>query len=145
MPVIKTRKKILQPPIKYKEHEQSKYYNSHIWQRLRSYYYSRHPLCECCLAHDRYTPAEHVHHRRMFMSGKDDNERWRLLSDQNNLTSLCIVCHEADCCMCSVRSTVGRLDSDRRIDDDGQLRQDCGRHRRRVGSHRFARTLADAR
>ena len=95
MPVIKTSKKILQPPIKYKDNEQSKYYSSHIWQRLRNYYYSRHPLCECCLAHDRYTPAEHVHHRRMFMSGKDDNERWRLLSDQNNLTSCCRVCHEA--------------------------------------------------
>ena len=95
MPVIKTSKKILQPPIKYKENEQSKYYSSQIWQRLRNYYYSRHPLCECCLAHDRYTPAEHVHHRRMFMSGKDDNERWRLLSDPNNLTSCCRVCHEA--------------------------------------------------
>ena len=37
--------------------------------------------------------AEHVHHVIPFMSGSTDEERWNLLTDVNNLQSLCLNCH----------------------------------------------------
>lgn len=94
MPTINLKRKILQPKIEYKIHEQQQYYSSGVWQRLRNLYIKQNPLCECCLSHDVYTPAEHVHHRRMFMSGEDNEERWKLLADTNNLMSVCRKCHE---------------------------------------------------
>ena len=95
MPII-NRKQIRPKTVEYKHDDKSaEYYNSNAWYSLRNEYYAKHPLCECCLSHDRVTAAAHVHHRRKFLSGITDTERWQLLLDENNLMSVCTRCHTA--------------------------------------------------
>lgn len=72
----------------------SKYYNSKQWKNLRNYYIRRNPLCEICLNKGIVKAAEEVHHIRPFLSGKTDEERYKLLTDESNLMSLCIPCHK---------------------------------------------------
>ena len=38
--------------------------------------------------------AEEVHHKRPFLSGQTEDERWQLLLNPNNLMSLCAECHD---------------------------------------------------
>lgn len=73
----------------------SQFYSSPAWQRLRNTFITEHPVCECCLEHKRVTPAEHVHHRRPFKYGKNEEEQWSLFLNQNNLVALCECCHYA--------------------------------------------------
>ena len=95
MPSI-NRKQIRPKTVEYKHDDKSaEYYNSNAWHSLRDEYYAKHPLCECCLSHGRVTAAEHIHHRRKFLSGITDTERWQLLLDENNLMSVCAKCHTA--------------------------------------------------
>lgn len=80
---------------KYKHNNQSaKFYNSKSWKTLRNSYIRSYPLCERCLENNIITPAEHVHHKREFLSGNTDEERWQLLLDTDNLMSVCIKCHK---------------------------------------------------
>lgn len=80
--------------IQYKhENKSAKFYNSIYWQKLRHAYIVENPLCECCLKQDKITPANHVHHIKPFLSGVDDNDRWNLLLNIDNLMSVCVKCH----------------------------------------------------
>lgn len=93
MPTI-NRKQIRPKQVEYKHDDKSaEYYNSSAWHSLRLDYYSKNPLCECCMAHDVVKSAEHVHHRKPFLRGVNDNERWQLLLDEQNLISVCVKCH----------------------------------------------------
>ena len=95
MPSI-NRKQIRPKTVEYKHDDKSaEYYNSNAWYSLRNEYYAKHPLCECCLSHDRVTAAAHVHHRIPFLTGMTDTERWQLLLDEGNLMSVCTACHTA--------------------------------------------------
>jgi 5-methylcytosine-specific restriction protein A len=94
MPTI-NREYIKPPKEKYQREENSSpYYNSNSWRLLRKFYYERHPLCQECLKRDIVRPAEEIHHKRPFLTGETEEERWRLFLDENNLMSLCSVCHD---------------------------------------------------
>lgn len=93
MPSI-NRKQIRPKTIEYKHDDRSaEYYNSNAWRSLRKEYYVKNPLCECCMSHNIVTAADHVHHKRAFLTGITDNERWQLLLDEGNLMSVCAKCH----------------------------------------------------
>ena len=95
MPSI-NRKQIRPKTVEYKHDDKSaEYYNSSAWHSLRNEYYMKNPLCECCMAHDRVTAAEHVHHCKPFLLGITENDKWRLLLDISNLMSVCTACHTA--------------------------------------------------
>ena len=80
-------------PYEHKESDAPKYYNSKYWKSLRNSFIAQHPLCHDCALEGRSRPAEEIHHLVPFLTGKDDNERWNLLLDPNNLVSLCIYHH----------------------------------------------------
>ena len=93
MPLINRNKQYIKQPTYKHDNQSSKYYNSKYWVKLRSSYIVNHPLCEECLKEDIITPAEHVHHKKEFLSGIDEEERWSLLLDESNLMSVCVKCH----------------------------------------------------
>ena len=72
----------------------SYYYNSKYWKSLRNRFIRLYPLCEDCLKEGRSIAAEEIHHNIPFMRGKTEEERWDLLLDPNNLSSLCIKHHQ---------------------------------------------------
>ena len=93
MPSI-NRKQIRPKTIEYKHDDKSAvYYNSSAWHSLRNEYYVKHPLCECCMSHDRVTVADHVHHKLIWLSQPTEDLRWQALLDENNLMSVCVKCH----------------------------------------------------
>lgn len=93
MPTI-NRKQKYEPSVDYdRENQSTKYYNSKQWKQLRNMYIRHHPLCEMCLNRDISRPAQHVHHKKEFLKGSTDEERWKLLLDYDNLQSLCLDCH----------------------------------------------------
>ena len=95
MPSI-NRKQIRPKTVEYKHDDKSaEYYNSNAWYSLRNEYYAKHPLCECCLSHDRVTAAAHVHHKLIWLSQPTEELRWQALLDDNNLMSVCVKCHTA--------------------------------------------------
>ena len=97
MPTI-NRKFVREKPVPYKSQAKvdiANYYNSIQWTNLRRSYIKEHPLCDECLKQGIVKAAEHVHHIIPFMRGSTDEERWTLLTDVNNLQSLCIDCHHA--------------------------------------------------
>lgn len=71
----------------------AEYYDSKVWRDLRNYYIKLHPLCERCLESGKVTPAEHVHHIIPFLTGSTKADKIRLLTNQENLMSLCYECH----------------------------------------------------
>jgi 5-methylcytosine-specific restriction protein A len=74
-------------------HEGKSIYDNREWKNLRARYRREHPLCELCLLEDRSTPTEEIHHKQIISTGSSYDERWRLLTDENNLMALCIDCH----------------------------------------------------
>lgn len=93
MPSI-NRKQIRPKTIEYKHDDKSAvYYNSSAWHSLRNEYYVKHPLCECCMSHDRVTVADHVHHKLIWLSQPTEDLRWQAFLDENNLMSVCTACH----------------------------------------------------
>lgn len=93
MPTI-NRKQIRPKQVEYKhDNKSAEYYNSSAWHSLRNDYYVRNPLCEVCMTHNVVRVAEHIHHKQPFLSGINDNERWQLLLDEQNLISVCADCH----------------------------------------------------
>ena len=95
MPSI-NRKQIRPKTVEYKHDDKSaEYYNSNAWHSLRNEYYAKHPLCECCLSHDRVTAAEHIHHKLIWLSQPTEELRWQAFLDENNLMSVCTACHYA--------------------------------------------------
>lgn len=95
MPTINLPKKKRRIPTISVSDINPNYYHSKDWQWLRNDYYMEHPLCERCLMDGRSVPAEEVHHKVPFLTGKTVEERWMLLLDRNNLMSLCKDCHHA--------------------------------------------------
>ena len=69
------------------------YYQSPIWKTTRLTYKTEHPICERCLSQGRVTPMKDVHHMCKIGNGRNARERWMLLSDKDNLVSLCEKCH----------------------------------------------------
>lgn len=57
------------------------------WHTIRDLYIHKHPLCENCLAHGRYVPAEEVHHIKPITDGGTHED--------SNLRALCKPCHSA--------------------------------------------------
>ena len=95
MPSI-NRKQIRPKTIEYKHDDKSaEYYNSNAWHSLRNEYYAKHPVCECCLSHDRVTVAEHIHHKLIWLSQPTEELRWQAFLDEGNLMSVCTACHYA--------------------------------------------------
>ena len=70
-------------------------YNLKIWKSLRNWKITNYPLCEVCLEHGRSEAATDIHHKIPYQRGRDDDERYRLFSDANNLMSVCNRCHQA--------------------------------------------------
>lgn len=68
-------------------------YQSTQWHNMRSGYLQEHPLCEVHLLNGEYVPAEHVHHKKSFMLGKDQQEQYALAFSYKNLCALCSECH----------------------------------------------------
>lgn len=90
MPTINRKRKIKAKQTPYKHDNQSKqYYNNSLWFNLRNYYIKNHPLCEMCMEEGVVKEAEDVHHIIPFLTGETDEERWKLLLDEDNLKSLC--------------------------------------------------------
>lgn len=81
-------------PYKHENNISGKYYNTKQWKNLRNYYIRRNPLCEICLSKGIVKEANEVHHIQPFLDGKTDEERWKLLTDEDNLMSLCYECHD---------------------------------------------------
>lgn len=79
--------------VEWGSNQSAPFYNSKGWKVLRNNYIRLHPLCEECLYKGISTPAEQVHHKKEFLSGKTDDERWSLLLNPNNLMSVCRKCH----------------------------------------------------
>ena len=71
------------------------YYTLPIWKSLRNWKITNYPLCEVCLEHGRSEAATDVHHKIPYQPGCDDDERYRLFTDANNLMSVCNRCHQA--------------------------------------------------
>ena len=95
MPTI-NRRIHKEKPVKYKKENKSEpFYGSTAWRRLRDTYISLHPICECCLKHERITPASETHHKIPFLRGENEEEQWKLFLDEKNLMSLCSKCHTA--------------------------------------------------
>lgn len=82
-------------PIQFNDRSKfwSTYYNSALWRTTRLEYKSKHPICERCLHEGRVTPMTDVHHMCKFGQGRTASERWQLLTDMDNLVSLCSKCH----------------------------------------------------
>lgn len=94
MPTI-NKKPIRQKQTPYKHDRKSaKYYNTKQWINLRNYYLRNNPLCEECLRQGIVKEAVEVHHKRFILSGKDEYERYNLLTDERNLMSLCLAHHK---------------------------------------------------
>ena len=77
-----------------KLNQSAKYYNSKAWKTLRNLYIREHPLCELCLKEGKTTPAEEIHHIVPILTGLTAQQRWTLLTDKNNLMSLCSKHHK---------------------------------------------------
>ena len=103
MPKITLLRDVRRPKIEHEHHtpiqfnDRSKfwstYYNSALWRTTRLEYKTKHPICERCLHEGRVTPMTDVHHMCRFGQGRTASERWQLLTDMDNLVSLCDKCH----------------------------------------------------
>jgi hypothetical protein len=95
MPTINRKHRVRQKQTTYihLNNNSSQYYNTSQWHKLRDYYIKNHPFCERCEENGRVTLAQHVHHKIEFLTGKTEEERWKLLLDEDNLQSLCAKCH----------------------------------------------------
>ena len=66
-----------------------KFYNSTAWKNTRTAYMKMHPICELSLLHENVVEAEHVHHIVKFNEQSDDSVKMMLLTDTDNLISVC--------------------------------------------------------
>ena len=70
-----------------------KSYNTQEWKNLSKIYKMEHPLCECCMIHDKISSVEEIHHAVKFDDQDTEEKRTMLLLDKDNLISLCKNCH----------------------------------------------------
>lgn len=69
---------------RFRSPDHNKHYD-YRWRKIRNLYLSKHPLCEECLKHDRFVPADEIHHIRPVDQGGTH--------DDDNLVALCQSCH----------------------------------------------------
>ena len=69
----------------YRRDPETKKRYGRAWKRIRNRHICEHPMCEECLKHGIYKPAEEVHHKLPLADGGTH--------DRNNLISLCRSCH----------------------------------------------------
>ena len=94
MPYIpKNRIKQKLTPYIHENNVSHKFYNTTIWINLRRRWLHDHPFCYICEKEGKTTLATDVHHIHNFLAGKDDTEKWKLFTDEDNLVSLCDPCH----------------------------------------------------
>lgn len=96
-PVI-NKKTIREKSVKYlheKAQDCTPFYGSMAWRRLRYTFLTQHPLCQVCLDHQKVTPAEDIHHKRVWLRGKTEEDKWNLFLAESNLMSVCSRCHHA--------------------------------------------------
>lgn len=91
---IEGKKQERQEAVKLHNKKYNKYYQSSGWKALRLWKITTSPLCENCLHYDIVTPADEVHHKIPWLTGKTEADRWRLLLDASNTMSLCSSCHK---------------------------------------------------
>lgn len=77
-----------------KHNKWTKYYQNPMWKKLRDWYMLTHPLCEDCMFEGRSVPSEECHHKISFGSAATEEERMKLLLDENNLVALCHMHHK---------------------------------------------------
>lgn len=96
MPTINKLHKIKEKTVDYPHHNNisAQFYNTSRWHNLRDSYIKQHPFCEMCEEKGIVKLAEQVHHKIEFMKGITDEEKWKLLTDEDNLMSLCAECHK---------------------------------------------------
>jgi len=88
MPTINLKKSIKKPPQPGRKNGDS-FYNTPQWKNLRNRYIREHPYCQMCLEDGHVVEAEEVHHIKPFLEGTTEEEKWSLLTDEDNLMSLC--------------------------------------------------------
>ena len=74
---------------KKKNEQWYKYYQYPGWKKLRDYYYTIYPCCQCCERQGITTPADAIHHIMPFSTGITEEAKWKLLLNPQNLCSLC--------------------------------------------------------
>lgn len=94
MPTLYRPKKPRKRVKKLDEDKSLPSYNSKLWQNLRMNQLMNQPLCENCLKDNITTIASEVHHIKPWLSGFDNQEKWYLFTDENNLMSVCNRCHK---------------------------------------------------
>lgn len=70
----------------------SAFYHSTPWRNVRKVKLMEQPLCEVCLAEERRTKADMVHHIIELRSPNG----WKHRLDLNNLESICYSCHNKE-------------------------------------------------
>ena len=78
---------------RFKQNKWQKFYGTKAWHNLRESKLLEQPLCEECLMQGKVTPATQVHHRTPFGIGIDEQMKWDLFLDWDNLESICAECH----------------------------------------------------
>lgn len=81
----------LTPPPKDNKQQ---FYNSKGWKVLRQQKLHEQPLCEICQQRGLVTPGSQVHHAIRFFEQYDENMKWMLLLDYDNLVTVCDKCHQ---------------------------------------------------
>ena len=74
--------------------DRSKFYNSQLWKHTRNNYIQENPVCELCQLREIVKPAQEIHHAIKFHQQYNDQMRWKLLTDKDNLIALCTDHHK---------------------------------------------------
>lgn len=78
-----------------KREDREDIYQSARWKRLRQVKLEQNPVCECCLKRGRVADTEDIHHIISFVGVRNEEERYRLAYDIDNLLAVCKQCHAA--------------------------------------------------
>ena len=71
------------------------YYNSQKYVKFRNNYLQKHPLCEISLREGNTVAAEHIHHLVKWYDQPNEELRWQLLLDEDNV--IAITAHIHNC------------------------------------------------
>lgn len=70
-----------------------KLYSTSAWRKARASKLQETPLCELCMIHNKIKPADQIHHAIKFDRQPTPELQYKLLTDKDNLVSLCFRCH----------------------------------------------------
>lgn len=88
------KKRNIEEAAKRRNSKWNTYYQNRQWKQLRQWKIINNPICENCAHFGIITPADEVHHLKVFGAGTTEDEKYRLLLDPLNLRSLCSHCHD---------------------------------------------------